>query len=80
MAAANGLMSAYGGDMFEAGLAHLAGTHMIAATPEITLGCEFYQAGYFLREDILETPFPVADGQVLVPDGPGLGISRTWRG
>ncbi len=74
MAAANGLM-AYGGDMFEAGLAHLAGTHMIAATPEITLGCEFYQAKYFLKEDILETPFQIHDGQVIVPDGPGLGIS-----
>jgi muconate cycloisomerase len=73
IAAANGL-SAYGGDMFEAGLAHLAGTHMIAATPEIKLGCEFYQASYFLKEDILETPFVVEDGQVVVPDGPGLGI------
>ncbi|MEM6408736.1 MAG: enolase C-terminal domain-like protein [Pseudomonadota bacterium] len=72
MAAANGL-SAYGGDMFEAGLAHLAGTHMIAATPEITLGCEFYQAQYYLREDILEVPFPSAGGVVTVPDGPGLG-------
>lgn len=72
--AANVGMSAYGGDMFEAGLAHLAGTHMIAATPEITLGCEFYQASYFLVEDILETPFEVKDGQVIVPRGPGLGI------
>jgi muconate cycloisomerase len=68
-------MSAYGGDMFEAGLAHLAGTHMIAATPEITLGCEFYQASYFLVEDILETPFQVENGHVIVPDGPGLGAS-----
>ncbi|MBT3141383.1 muconate cycloisomerase [Phaeobacter gallaeciensis] len=73
IAAANGLM-AYGGDMFEAGLAHLAGTHMIAATPEITLGCEFYQASYFLVEDILETPFHVENGQVIVPDAPGLGL------
>lgn len=73
IAAANGLM-AYGGDMFEAGLAHLAGTHMIAATPEITLGCEFYQASYYLREDILETPFAVENGQVVVPDAPGLGL------
>ncbi|MBE1285985.1 MAG: muconate cycloisomerase [Rhodobacteraceae bacterium] len=73
IAAANGL-TAYGGDMFEAGIAHLAGTHMIAATPEITLGCEFYQASYFLEEDILETPFPVRAGHVVVPDTPGLGI------
>lgn len=73
MAAAHGLM-AYGGDMFEAGLAHLAGAHMIAATPEITLGCEFYQATYYLREDILESAFPVENGAVIVPEGPGLGI------
>ncbi|WP_171239530.1 enolase C-terminal domain-like protein [Ruegeria sp. HKCCA5491] len=72
IAAAHGL-SAYGGDMFEAGLAHLAGTHMIAATPEITLGCEFYQSSYFLAEDILQDPFRVADGNVIVPVGPGLG-------
>ncbi|MBY4891273.1 muconate cycloisomerase [Rhodobacteraceae bacterium N5(2021)] len=74
MAAAQG-MSAYGGDMFESGLAHLAGAHMIAATPEITLGCEFYQATYFLREDILAAPFPVVDGHVHLPDTPGLGVS-----
>ena len=74
MAASAGL-SAYGGDMFEAGLAHLAGAHMIAATPEITLGCEFYQAQYYLREDILEEPFPSHGGVVTVPIGPGLGIT-----
>lgn len=71
--AANVGMSAYGGDMFETGLAHLAGTHMIAATPEITLGCEFYQAKYFLVEDILETTFPIKDGHVVIPQSPGLG-------
>lgn len=71
IAAVHGL-TAYGGDMFEAGLAHLAGTHMIAATPEITLGCEFYQAAYFLVEDILEQPFRIKNGQVIVPTEPGL--------
>jgi muconate cycloisomerase len=68
-------MSAYGGDMFEAGLAHLAGTHMIAATPEITLGCEFYQAKYFLEEDILDGTFKIVDGQVIIPQSPGLGLA-----
>ncbi|MEM6849925.1 MAG: enolase C-terminal domain-like protein, partial [Pseudomonadota bacterium] len=72
-AAASGL-SAYGGDMFETGLAHLAGTHMIAASPAISLGCEFYQAKYYLAEDILAEPFPVDGGEVVVPSGPGLGI------
>ena len=60
--------------MFEAGIAHLAGTHMIAATPNITLGCEFYQAKYYLNEDILAAPFPIIDGHVILPDGDGLGI------
>ncbi|MFC3614810.1 enolase C-terminal domain-like protein [Lutimaribacter marinistellae] len=73
IAAANGL-TAYGGDMFEAGLAHLAGAHMVAATPAISLGCEFYQARYFLRDDILEEPFPCTGGVVRLPDAPGLGI------
>lgn len=72
MAAGAGL-SAYGGDMFETGLAHLAGAHLIAATPEIALGCEFYQAKYFLAEDLLTSPFPVSDGHVIAPNGPGLG-------
>jgi muconate cycloisomerase len=74
MAAVAGL-TAYGGDMFETGLGHLAGAHMIAATPEIGMGCEFYQARYYLAEDILAEPFPIRDGRVTVPQGPGLGIA-----
>jgi muconate cycloisomerase len=73
LAEAKGL-AAYGGDMFETGLAHLAGTHMIAASPNITLGCEFYQAKYYVKEDILSLPFPIADGAVVVPNTAGLGI------
>jgi muconate cycloisomerase len=65
----------YGGDMFETGLAHLAGAHMIAAAPQITLGCEFYQATYFLVEDLLAEPFAIRDGHVVLDDRPGLGIA-----
>jgi muconate cycloisomerase len=64
----------YGGCMFETGIAHLAGTHLMAAIPDLTLGCEFYMATYYLKEDILAEPFPVRDGSVHVPTGPGLGI------
>lgn len=67
-------MAAYGGDMFETGIAHLAGTHMIAASPNISLGCEFYQATYYLEQDLLVEAFPVKDGAVQVPIGAGLGI------
>lgn len=66
-------LAAYGGDMFETGLAHLAGVHMIASAPNISLGCEFYQATYYLEEDLLATPFPLHKGYVIVPDTPGLG-------
>ena len=73
MAEAAGL-SAYGGDMFESGLAHLAGAHLATASPAIDLGCEFYQARYYLAEDILAEPFPVTEGCVVVSDKPGLGV------
>ena len=74
MASDNGL-PAYGGDMFETGIAHLAGVHMIAVSPNISLGCEFYHATYYLLEDLLAEPFPINSGKVQVPDAPGLGIS-----
>jgi len=67
-------IACYGGDMFETGLAHLAGLHMVAATPNISLGCEFYQANYYLAEDLLAERFPVENGTVVVPSQPGLGI------
>ena len=68
-------LPAYGGDMFETGIAHLAGVHMIAISPSISLGCEFYHATYYLLEDLLAKPFPIINGKVQVPDAPGLGIS-----
>ncbi len=64
----------YGGCMFETGIAHAAGAQLMAALPEVDLGCEFYMANYYLTEDLLTDPFPVEDGQVHIPTGPGLGI------
>ena len=67
-------MPAYGGDMFETGLAHLAGIHMMAASPNISLGCEFYHSTYYVEEDLLVEPIPIINGMVQVSDKPGLGI------
>jgi muconate cycloisomerase len=67
-------IACYGGDMFESGLGHAIGAQLIAATPNISLGCEFYQACFFLTEDLLSAPFPIANGKVQVPSGPGLGV------
>lgn len=67
-------IAVYGGCMFETGLAHLAGTHLVTTVPEIDLGCEFYMPSYYAKDDILTEPFPVRNGSVHVPDTPGLGI------
>ena len=60
--------------MFETGVAHAAGAQLMAALPELHLGCEFYMSTYYAREDILTEPFPVRGGEVHVPAGPGLGV------
>ncbi|WP_343562628.1 enolase C-terminal domain-like protein [Kiloniella sp. b19] len=65
----------YGGCMFETGIAHAAGAHLMACAPELELSCEFYMANYYLREDILEETFPVKNGYVHVPEGKGLGVN-----
>ena len=66
-------LDVYGGCMFETGIAHLAGTHMLAAVPDLHLGCEFYMSTYYATDDVLAAPFPVKAGLVEVPDAPGLG-------
>ncbi len=64
----------YGGTLWEGGIALAAGTQFIAATPGMSLGCEFYMPHHVLTEDILEERIANKDGAVVVPDGPGLGI------
>ncbi|MHA1189882.1 MAG: enolase C-terminal domain-like protein [Alphaproteobacteria bacterium] len=68
-------IAVYGGCMFETGIAHAAGAHLMAAVADLTLGCEFYMPTYYLTDDILTEPFPVRDGLVHVPTAPGLGVA-----
>ncbi|WP_299649616.1 enolase C-terminal domain-like protein [uncultured Tateyamaria sp.] len=65
----------YGGCMFETSIAHMAGAHLMAAIPDLTLGCEFYMSTYYAETDIAQTPFPVRGGHVHVPTTPGLGTA-----
>lgn len=67
----------YGGTLWEGGVALAAGTQFIAATPGMSLGCEFYMPHHVLTEDVLEERIPNRNGAVIVPTGPGLGISVT---
>lgn len=64
----------YGGTLWEGGVALAAGTQFIAATPGVSLGCEFYMPHHVLTEDVLEEKIENRDGEVVVPEGPGLGI------
>ena len=64
----------YGGTLWEGGIGLAAGTHLIAATPGISLGCEFYMPHHVLTEDVLEERVANRGGHVVVPEGPGLGI------
>lgn len=68
-------IAVYGGCMFETSVAHMAGAHLMAAVPELALGCEFYMSTYYAEADIAQTPFPVRDGHVHLPDTPGLGTA-----
>lgn len=65
---------AYGGTMYEAGIALAAGLHLVASTPNISLGAEFYTSRYVLAVEILREPINLAGGFSHLPVGPGLGI------
>jgi muconate cycloisomerase len=67
-------MPGYGGTLWEGGIGLAAGTQLIAATPGISLGCEFYMPHHVLTEDVLEERIANRNGHVVVPDAPGLGI------
>lgn len=67
-------ITAYGGTMFEGGLAIAAGLHLVAATPNIALGAEFYTSTFVMGVEILRTPIRIEAGETIVPTGPGLGV------
>jgi muconate cycloisomerase len=67
-------ITGYGGTMFEGGLAIAAGLHMVAATPNIALGAEFYTSTWVMGVEILKTPIAIEKGLAIVPTGAGLGV------
>jgi muconate cycloisomerase len=68
-------IACYGGTMFEGGLAIAAGLQLLAATPNISLGAEFYTSTFVMGVEILATPIRIAEGMTIVPTGPGLGVA-----
>jgi muconate cycloisomerase len=70
-------IACYGGDMFETGIAHLAGTHLIAATPNIYAGLRILPGQVLPRARFAAEPFPIENGRVVVPGHPGLASRST---
>lgn len=69
----------------ETGIGNLANVQVAAASPAATLSCvipistpaeaQYGQVGgIYYKDDLLVEPMQVADGAVVVPSGPGMGI------
>jgi muconate cycloisomerase len=65
----------YGGTLWEGGIALAAATHLIAATQNISLGCEFYMPRYAMIFDVVQTDLAIDSGTIVVPTAPGLGMA-----
>lgn len=60
--------------MLEGGVGTAASAHLFSTFPELAWGTELF-GPLLLTEEILETPLVYADFELVVPIGPGLGIS-----
>ena len=69
----------YAGTLWEGGVALAAATHFVAATVNVSLGCEFYMPRFVFENDILVTPVITEKGFVHVPTGPGIGVEIDWE-
>ena len=66
-------LGSYIGCMFETSLGTAAYLQFAASIPTLTHGCELF-GPILLQGDIVDQAIAFEDGQVLVPDLPGLGV------
>jgi L-alanine-DL-glutamate epimerase-like enolase superfamily enzyme len=66
-------LGAYIGCMIETSLGTAAYLHFGAVLPRLDYGCELF-GPLLLSGDIASKPVAYENGQVLVPEGPGLGV------
>ena len=58
---------------FDLGVKTAAVLHAVSSTPAINLAPDTIY--YAWEDDIIETPFEIEQGQMTVPDEPGLGVT-----
>lgn len=71
-------MPCYAGAMWESGIGIAAHLHFACATPAVRYGSDFYTASHLLEDDLIVEPLRIEAGDVVIPDGPGLGIEVDW--
>jgi muconate cycloisomerase len=64
----------YFGCMRETGIGTAAYAHVAGATRAVSLGCELF-GPLMLTDDVVTEPIQYDRGQIVVPGGPGLGVS-----
>jgi len=64
----------YGGTMLEGAIGTAASAHLCATLPSLAWGTELF-GPLLLTQDILAEPLCYADFELMVPTGPGLGIT-----
>lgn len=63
----------HGGTSIESPIGTAASLHLACAAPAVTWGSELF-GPLLMREELLTTPLHYADGELHLPDGPGLGV------
>ena len=56
----------------ESSIASAAAVHLACAVPKVDWGVSLTH--FYLAEDIVRRPLPLADGMVALPAGAGLGV------
>jgi muconate cycloisomerase len=64
----------YGGTMLETSLGSAASAHVFATLAGTNHGCELF-GPQLLVDDIVESPMTVRDFELIIPDGPGYGVT-----
>lgn len=62
--------------VFRSGASFAAHLHLLSAIPNALI-CEFQQVANPLREELLNQPLKMVNGEILIPEEPGLGIHLT---
>lgn len=68
----------YAGAMWESGIGIAASLHFACSTPAVKYGSDFYTGTHLTTDDLIVDALRIVDGDILVPQGPGLGVEVDW--